>query len=243
MSIEDRVAALEELFHRPDRSLAECLVAALERGDLESDWRDVLLLGAECVEVRAVSLRARLGRALRRHCLCLRDDSRAKAVGPLCAGLRRYASLMPLAELPFWLEFLRPEDRVETRQVALQSLVNVLATEGPPPARPDLARVRARVLELAEKFLDPELVGTPENAALGLNAFCAAAALAEEGTVALARKLVELRRPFLLRQAVRLLEPVGKEWKRLSKEGRCAAGALRVVRRVVRMLRAGGGSK
>jgi hypothetical protein len=206
-SVQERLEALTELVSATPKASADFISSELAR-PLDSAWHRALVMLAERVDTTDPSTREKLMGALRAHALLFRDALDVDADPPLWAALRRYSSLVPIGGVTSFLDFLRPEDRQKTKQTALQGLQNVLSSESLPDGE-RTAVLRGRIAELASKHLDPDLLGSPENAAMALNCFCAAV-LAQADIEQVTDRFLALNRVGLIAAARRILERARK---------------------------------
>lgn len=172
-ALDARIEALATLVETNSEDLPTFLADELERSGLVPAWRDALISAVEHTQVTEVALRARVVTSLLRHARALRDQ---RSEGPLWSAVRRYASMVPVEASDTLLEFLQPDDAMTTKQVALQGVFNIYSHEAPHDCSAR-DRLRARVRELAEEYIDREFAQTPERIALAHTCFRAAAAL------------------------------------------------------------------
>src|SRR5665213_3606387 len=198
--IPERLEALSELMSTDASRVADFVASALAT-PVDTAWHRALVLFTERVKTADQTIRVRLLTGLRAHALLFRDAKDLGADPPLWAALRRYSSLVPTSEVTSLLDFLRSDDRPKTRQTALQGLQNILSTESLPDGA-ETAALKKRVSELAFKHLDDDLLGSPENAAMALNCYCAAV-LADADTVELTNRLLGLARVELIAPAAK----------------------------------------
>jgi len=126
----------------------------------------------------------------------MRDAGQERA---LWAAIRRYASLVPVAEVDGLLEFLRDDDELQTKQATLQAIQNVFAVEAPDSC-PGVRSVRDRVRSVATQCITAPSLDSA-GASLALQAVCAAIALRDPSAPRLMKDLERLGRPYLVRRA------------------------------------------
>lgn len=207
-------ASLTELVEREDPGVASYVANELHCPDLAPEARAALVLAAERAQCFDPTTRAALKAGLLAHAVALRDATEGR---PLWAAIRRFASLVPIDESDELLSFLRDEDAHATKQAALQAIQSIFTTEVAPESRA-VIRLRERVHSLAATLLTPACVTQPANASLALQAFCAAASLADPKLPALAALFVEIQRPYLIGRALDVLQRLQGTWSRSGKE-------------------------
>lgn len=212
-----RVECLAELAEREDPELPEFLVQQLDNKGLEPRWRDALLVLSERVLFPEPAQQVVLTANLFRHALELRDAAELHREA-LWAAIWRYGTLVPEGQVATLIEFLRPRDVSTTRQIALQSVANVFSRRPPGPSL-HLDDLRLRVDELAGQYLTVEWVISPENGALAVSAFCAAAALASQQLDDHAAHLIGLGRGWMIHQVLQELVPIASAWRRAVDAG------------------------
>jgi hypothetical protein len=237
-----RISALEELIARRDPGLPEFLLGELERDDLPSPWQERLIFAAEDVDFLEEGDRSRLRDRL--YTLAQRmSDPTESAIGQeaLWAAVRRFTSLVaPGRECEQALRllgFLRPGQPLLLQQVALQCVQNLFADR--PPDHPEALRpLRRRTADLAERFLDPDVVSSPANAALAINAIHALAVLGDRQLSKMIRQARELGKSWLTAQLRRRLEQVRDRWgKGKTREGVDQASCARLEHAILQLHR------
>lgn len=181
------------------------LVQALEDRDITPAVQELLIVAAEHSQVSEPALRARLCAALRGSALALRGTTRPEV---LWSALRRYASMVPVEEADSLLDFLRPEDAPTTIQVALQGVFSVFTRPGVDFKTAARDRLRARVGALARSLIGPSAAIRPDDAALALCAYEAAAALDDPELPDLRASLEDLGRRYLSDRAHRVIDEI-----------------------------------
>jgi hypothetical protein len=199
---------------RGDVKIGDFVLLELQEKHIEPPWRNNLLFAAEHVRLSRASACGTLAEVLLEHAKSLRTAVNPTSIEALAAALRRFASLIP-PDRAFELgAFLTPEDRIITRQVALQCIQKIFA---PRPPSGDLASgvlspLLARVSELTHKYLDLDWLTPGDNSALAINAFHAAAILTVPRTPEFASRIASFQKPRLVRQAVSVLCDALKVW-------------------------------
>lgn len=211
-------AALSELVERQDPGLASYLAAELRARELSPAVRNALVFAAESTQCFDPDTRASITASLFAHAVILRDAGEER---PLWAAVRRYASMVPIEEADGLLAFLRDEDAPTTKQAALQGIQNIFTVDVA-DERAAVDRLRQRVHVLAEDLISPACLEVRGGPALALQAFCAAAALLDPTLPALAGRLVELGRPYLLRRSEEHVRSLDGLWARRPEEARTA---------------------
>jgi hypothetical protein len=214
--VAKRIIALDELIARRDDALPDYLLRELERNEMPTAWRDHLIFASEDVEFLDENARTRL----RTRLFSLADgmcDSEKALANPeaLYSAARRFASLIDPhlvdSEVPRLLRFLRAGEPPLLHQAALQAIQNLFA--GAPPERPNAVRsLCRRVVEIAVQFLAADVVSSPSNAALALNAVHALAVLGDRRLDERIEQVQRLRKQWLADQLRRRLEDVRIRW-------------------------------
>jgi hypothetical protein len=224
-----RISALEELVARRDPGLAGFLLDELERVDLPSPWQERLIFAAEDVDFLEEGDRARLRERLYNLAKRLSDPTESSTgQEALWAAVRRFASLVaPGRECEQALRllgFLRPGQSLLLQQVALQCVQNLFADR--PPNHPEALRpLRRRAADLAVRFLDQDVVSSPANAALAINAIHALAVLGDRQLPKMIRQARGVGKGWLESQLRRRLEQVRDRWDK----GKTADGVDRTA--------------
>lgn len=215
-----RIAALEELIARRDPALPRYLLDELERererDDLPTAWRDHVIFAAEDVdfleEADRTRLRARLFDLADRMC------DPAKAPGnpeALWSAVRRFTSLISPdlveVEVQRLLRFLRAGGPLLLHQATLQAVQNLFAA-APPECPKAIEQLRRRAAELAKQFLIPDIVSSPSNAALAINAVHSLAVLGDRHLGDVIRQVCRLNKRWMADQLCRRLEEVREHW-------------------------------
>lgn len=222
-----RAHALLELLARGHADVPGVVDGALADARPGSEWGNAILHAAERVEFTAESQRARVLQGLRRHAEALKDLPGDEQRHALWAALRRYSSMVPVKGVGFFLPFLEHPD-IETRQCALQSVANVFSREAPLESA-DVAALRAGAGNILSAALSAPRA--PEQIALALAAFCAAAALDHEDLGNMARALYAMKSGFAVRRALRKL---GELTDAREASGGPGAGRLRAAMEILR---------
>jgi hypothetical protein len=211
-----RVSALEELVARRDPGLPGWLLSELERDDLPSPWQERLVFASEDVDFLEEGDRARLRERLYTLAQRMSDPTEsAMSQEALWAAVRRFTSLVaPGRECEQALRllgFLRPGQPLLLQQVALQCVQNLFADR--PPDHPEALRpLRRRAADLAGRFLDQDVVSSPANAALAINAIHALAVLGDRQLPKMIRQARAVEKSWLTSQLRRRLEQVRDHW-------------------------------
>lgn len=206
---------LQDGMHIREEWLTTLVAKELDgEGDLEPAWRDALLSAAEELDFRKDDDRARVVDGLFKLAIRLRDNQGHDAAQVLWSAIRSYASLVPVARARTLSEFLRVEDSLKTKQVALQGIQNVFRM-GPPPAGTTTKSLDLAVDRILEKYLlaDSEYLSGAEAAALVTNAIHAAAVLGNARLVEFVRRIATLdNRLFIRRIRDEILKRILDEW-------------------------------
>jgi hypothetical protein len=204
------------------------VLSQLGKEDLPLDWRDKLIFATEQLDVREPAQRETLKKMLYRHADSLLRSGRFQSESALWAAIRRYGSLVDESETLSMYPFLDGKSTIATRQVALQAIHSIFQ-QAPPKRSEGLSDLTARVHELASKYVDPDLLISPENTSLALNAVAALSSLGASSSVQIATKLKETGNRWLTRRAIQLLEAMLKGWEAGGEKNDNQKSAIRNV--------------
>ena len=113
------------------------------------------------------------------------------------------------------LPFLNGKSSVATRQVTLQ-VIHEIYKQVPPANFEAVQGLTHRVAEIAEKFLDPDLMISPENGSLALNAFLTLAATGNPNAIKLSERVKKLGSGFVLRRSIKALQELVSVWSSMK---------------------------
>ena len=113
-------------------------------------------------------MRASLAAGLFSSARVFRDAEESWADTPLWVAIRTLGGLVKAEQAVTLLEFLRVDDWLQTRQVALQALQAIPRDDTAARELPDA--VKGRVRDLAVTYLNPDFLVSGENIALAANA-------------------------------------------------------------------------
>ena len=194
--LQSRLNALNELADREDQRLSLFIDSNLLNEHIGLPWRSALTHLAERLIVNDGSDRSKLAHALHFNAQVLQAYDQKSADAPLWSAIRKLGGLLEPESANLLLDFLRTEDRLQTRQVALQA-VQSLATGGPDRLPPKL---KERIAELALSYTNPDWLISGETVSIAANAI-AAATLAQVSCIStLLERVKALNRPLLERQ-------------------------------------------
>ncbi len=199
-SLESKLGALEELCADGAAGLPTFVANELNGSRLNLRWRAALVHVAERVQSHDSDVRSSLAAGLLRSALVFRDAQPSWTDGPLWAAVRTLGGLMKVEQAGVLLEFLGA-NRLPTRQVALQALQNMLARDAD-ASRLLPENVKARLGQLAETYVNADVLVSGENIALAANACCAAFLANVANVDDLRARVRSLGRPALERQIV-----------------------------------------
>ena len=174
---ERRAQVLAERALLGDAAVLEEALSLVVSRDLPEDERNLLVVSLEHINI-PTTLRAAFASRIWAEALRLRGATASRTA--LWAALRQWSAVAAARDARGLAEFLRPEDVLTTRQVALQSVQSIFecATDLEAAASESL---RDRVRVLLEKYLDADVVNaTAEQTAFVVNALAASAALRDE---------------------------------------------------------------
>ncbi len=211
-SVGLRCALLEELACTREEDAARFVVEQLYREDLPRPWRDCLVLLAERVQFRDDIMRAKLRDRLFEIAATLSRSGDHTAKPIVFSAIRCYGSLIASEDAHSLLPFLEPARVIETRLVALQSIVHLFNSQ-PLQNGAAASSLADRVFDLAEKFLDRDWLVAGEKAAIGQNATHALAAMGDPRLFACIERIKTLALPWLSRQVAAKLKATLDAWK------------------------------
>ena len=195
-----------------------------------------VVVAAEQVQVDNLELRKRLTVALHRNLHTLLGTGQSRYEHAIWSAIRKYASLIEQFEVSTLLPFLTGKSTLATRQVVLQAIHAIFQRS--PVKTFDLVRdLAGRVAEIAEKYIDPDLVISPENNSLALNAFVALAALGDPRTSQLAKRVKEIASSFFLRRSGQILGELAILWSSIPNRTDDQTAAIRNVAESLSALR------
>ncbi len=148
-----RADALYDLAGKDQRRVTDYVADALSDETCASQWRNTLVFVAEDLQFEHGAKREALAERLLKLARTLRHGAGPNADRVVWSAMRTASSLLRQKDVGRFLEFLDPGG-VDTRLVAMQGIVRMLE---PMPVSniPALGQVRGRVLQFAEKLIDP----------------------------------------------------------------------------------------
>jgi hypothetical protein len=164
---------------------------------MQRSWRDDLIHAADETRCADLQTRQELVTSLLQQAYALRDDPDPSADPPLWAALRTIGRYAQASEATVLLQFLRPQDRGKTRQVALQSLQTIFGRFADAHDVWHQEVIQRRLEELVAKYLDSDFLTTGANTALAANAFAATVLATPSVATALTDRVLELRNASL----------------------------------------------
>jgi hypothetical protein len=233
---EKKAEALAHLITEGAKEAAGFVLSQLDKEGLPFDWRDKLIFATERLDVRDPAQRETLKKLLHRHASSLLRSGRFQSESALWATIRRYGSLVDENEVQTLQPFLDGKSSIATRQVTLQAIHSIFQ-QSPPKQCEGLAGLTARVQELANKYVDPDLLVSPENTSLALNAAIALSALGASSSARLTAKLKESGNRWLIRRATQILEAMLKGWEAGGEKTDDLKSAIRSVSESLASLR------
>ena len=211
-SADKKAEALAHLIAEGAQQVTGFLVSELSKATIQPDWLDKLIFAAEQIEFKDAATRATLKQLLHRHAVSLLQSGRFRSENALWAAIRRYASLVEEAEVQTLQPFLEGKASIATRQVTLQA-IHAIFQQSPPKNFDGLTRLAERVHELATKYVDPDLLVSPDNTSLALNAMITLSAMGNRSSVQLTARMREIGNQWLLRRGAQTLEGMLMTWK------------------------------
>jgi len=191
--LHEKISALLELVERRAAPIANFVISELDARRMHPEWRRALVLAAERVRVPEPNERDALARALIWHGFILSRDMQSQRT--VWAALRRVGTLASRNTAALLRPFLDAGNAKE-RQAALQAIRAIFSTEHEVDSE-ELHALRARVVALARKYLDPDTLLGGDQIALAANAFLAAKAMGAHEVDELAQRVDNLNRPAL----------------------------------------------
>lgn len=214
-SLLTRATALRALVLRHDSRLPAYIADALSSDDLDCRWQNELALATEWVKPIPSDLRPQFRESLKLHIRRTAALTDPHGAGSRWAALRRLASLLNRDRIEELCEFLSSHHQLDTRDVVLFRIRRILA-DRPPTSDLEFADMRLRVEELARKFTDPDVMTSPENLSLALNAIVAASSLGSPEIETLATAVGRSGSAAFKAVVRRQLQEQAAEWERRS---------------------------
>ncbi len=214
--IEVRNAALDELLEREEPALVPVVVTMLGKDDRNDPFWRALLRATPRMKVTDESLRRTLADNLWDIAEQLKESRTEGDEDLLWTAIRRYATLRPQADIGKLVEFLDEPDtdeRLPRFHVVLLAIQNAFYAS--PPNELEMAslqKLRGRVSALAHKYLDRAFLTTPDQRAIALSSYCAAAILGCADLVELTQQAISMREMWLLELAEQKLSPLAARW-------------------------------
>jgi hypothetical protein len=235
-SEEERADLILYLAEENDQHVPQYLVDQLRRSDLSPKWRNALIFAAEAVEVLKPETRTALAQALLARAQELNGSGDAQSLPALWVALRRFVSLAGPEGLTSLTGFLS-SDRNGVRQVVLQTSQNAFASA--PPGKSLLGQLHpltVRVSQLAGKYLDPDWLISPQNAALAMNALHAAAVLGDANLISYSHTLSGTGKDWLIGRIRRALQGTREAWSGRAVDGDTDAAIIRRLDEAIAVL-------
>jgi len=222
LSVEDRVEVLFDCIKEDEDRSASYVAEELLKDEAIGEWRNVLVIAAETLQFRDLSLRDRLWRKLLDIALERRQNADPSAEVVTLAAIRRLGAMIPEEEMMLLVPLLDPPNPVETRLLTLQR-IGIVFEFGPPTADLGLEELTQRVHELACKFTDRDLLIAGRLAAIGMNAILALAYLGNEQLTQCVQEAINLNYRWFSRQLLRKLNAIRNDWESQSQsEATCS---------------------
>jgi len=210
-SAEHRADALREWMQIDQKAASAFVVDELSRVDLPSDWRNTLVFVAEDACFPISEVQQQVCDALRRIARELRTSPQPGIDRVVWSALRRLASLIE----PRWVDqlrdFLDPHGYVDTRLLALQSVVHVFERRPPETAGP-FRELADRTFDIAKKLLDPDVFASGETSAIARHAVLVLCVLADNRASECVQLAEALGRRWLIRKLREQLQEIQDTW-------------------------------
>jgi len=201
--------------------------------DVDQDTRSQLVYATEVIQFpegndERKECRRQVIQLLRKEAQRLRKTNDPQEQGVLRAAIRRYASMIPEADVGTLVEFLEPSLPIETRHVATRGIYLVFSDAPPSPSMKErgqatLQVLKQRLVQLVSPYLTPEDLIPGVATAVVVDGILTLAVLGDrEESLLAAAKLVKLDRPVLAEILLNDLEETLTTW-RTRREGRPAA--------------------
>ncbi|MBC7818181.1 MAG: hypothetical protein IAG10_14940 [Planctomycetaceae bacterium] len=209
--LPDRIEALNEWIFLDNDSAAAFVLDELKNGEANDEWLTALVFAAEDVKLPLAEQQDQAARLLRDVALNLRNRAEARFERVVWSAIRRFGSLVPVENADQLLNFLDRKGAVDTRLVALQSVVHIFELE--PLADPaTVQRLADRVFELAIKLLDRDLLFPGEIAAIVEQAIQALACMGDPRLRDCFDRLPSVEAPWFAELVNRNLRGLLDEW-------------------------------
>ncbi|HRI70718.1 MAG TPA: hypothetical protein PK156_41080 [Polyangium sp.] len=234
-------AALYELVERGHSTMAEYVVVALHEPILERRFRDALLLVADGIIVLDDYLREKFAEALLCHAHALYQEAvpayGARATTPLWAAIWRYATLRFEADVGALVDFMHFTDPLPHVHAVLLAIGNAFKA-APPIQReiPALIALRQRVVEFADRYIDPAKLQTSDERALALTSYCVAVVLLVDEMPRLTLRIIALKKQWIFTYVLRQLDEAFENWNAAHVDGP-VEGAIGALRETIHQIR------
>ena len=218
LGTQDRIDALYECMSSEQDKVARYVLDTLGEADINERWRDAVVFATEDLQLTNAKLRSGLEEDLLGVAKRLMSSTRAADERVVWSALRTATSLMPTDEVKRLGSFLGPPSPVDTRLVALRCVTRIF--EPAPPQPKDYPQELAnRIAELADKFLDPDLLIPGEHAAIAIHAVTALVALCDPRAEAAVQQVVQLKCDWVARLIRQELQRLLSSWETSEADG------------------------
>lgn len=208
---EHRADALRGWMQIDQHAASAFVVDELCRVDLPSDWRNTLVFAAEDGCFPTSVLQQQVCEALRRIALELRTSSQPGIDRVVWSALRRFASLIEPRSVDQLRDFLSPGGYVDTRLLALQSVVHVFERRPPEAAEP-LTGLADRTFDIAKKLFDPDVFTSGETSAIATQAVLVLCVLGDHRALECVQLAKAMGRRWVIRKLRGQLEEIQCAW-------------------------------
>ena len=213
-SVIIRSRAIEELLRKESNALQEFLITELEKNDLNTSWRNTLLLATEHVEFSNQKHRERLRECLKFWSQSLKSEWHPRSQSALRAAIRILSSSMaePCDSLDL-LPFLTLNYQVRIKRIALLGIQDLFRDAPPPDAAETLTSFRRAIAIMAESHLTPSVCSESEDEFdLGLDALDALIQLADPCVLNLITHVAEFADSWAIKQIQETLHKTHEAW-------------------------------
>jgi hypothetical protein len=230
----DRAEALANLAAMGENGVADFIADQLTRADRSDTWRDALVFASEDVRFEGDSQQQRVADALLEIAESIRENDQARTEPVLWACLRRFSSLGSPAQACRLAPFL-DHPSVHSKIAVLAAIQNLFAN-GPAADLNTTQTLADRVVSLAQKFLDPDLLTPGDNAAVATSAVSAAACLGDPRFEDLMTQFPRTGREWAKDVLADLLGSLVTKWKKADGGSTASATSMNRVTHAIDIL-------
>lgn len=207
----ERVEALQSWIAEENDQAARFVLDQLKSERTDTLWRAALVLATETIDFSHGDLRREATTVLQRVSLALRDERTPGIERAVYCAIARYASLVDPVDADEFCAFLDRDGYVDTRLAALKGIVHLFEMS-PPEHGGQYARLRDRIVELAQKLLDRDVFASGQNSAIAKEALVATGTLGDARLLDLVGLAIQVKRDWFQRELRRRLDELRNLW-------------------------------